>query len=71
MIGLIQMVITPAMLAFAPPTVPVPTTEYNWQTQQTEVVSGDVSPRTMGYGSLRGTSSYVGSNWVVDDWNSD
>lgn len=72
MIGIVQMVITPAMLAITPPSAPAPNAQYDWQAQRTEIVSGngETSPKTM-WNSMRGTNSYVSSNYVVDDWNSD
>jgi hypothetical protein len=73
MIGILQAVVTPAILAVAPPSSPAPQAEYDWTTQRTEVVGaqGDnTGPRTMS-GTTRGTNCYSGTNSLIDDWMGD
>jgi hypothetical protein len=71
MFEIIPTLLTPAMLAMSPPSMPAIQHTYDWDTQRTEMtVNGQfVSPDNAG--SLRGSNSYVGATFTIDDWNQD
>ncbi len=71
MIEIIPTLLTPAMLAFAPPNESAPVHNYDWQTQRTVVSAADGSSDAVPAGTLNGTRSYVGTTQMIDDWNSD
>lgn len=72
MIEVIANLLTPAMLAMAPPT-DMPTIEqsYNWQTQSSEVMVNGEKIDSIAAGTMRGTQSFVNGSLTIDDWNQD
>jgi|GEM_PF-3203487 len=71
MFEIIPTLLTPAMLAMSPPSIPATQHTYDWETQRTEMtVDGQfVSPENAG--TMRGTQSFVGTALTIDDWNQD
>lgn len=59
--------LTPASIATPPPNAPALVQEYNWETQMGK------SPlnQPTNLGTFKGTSSFVGTNLVIDDGNFD
>jgi hypothetical protein len=66
----LALIITPVVLATQPPAMPEavntqPVSSYDWESQ-----SGIITEQWQN-GSLRGTRSFVGSQYTIDDWDSD
>jgi hypothetical protein len=72
MIEVIANLLTPAMLAMAPPSTPAIDFSYDWQQQRSEVTVNGEKLDSIAAGTMRGTNS-VQSNggFIIDDWNQD
>lgn len=71
MIEVIANLLTPAMLAMAPPSMPTIEQSYDWQTQRSEVMVNGEKLDSIAAGTMRGSQSYVQSSLTIDDWNQD
>jgi hypothetical protein len=71
MIEVIANLVTPAMLAMSPPSMPVVDFTYDWQKQRSEVTLNGEKLDNIAAGSMRGTSSAFGGQITMDDWNQD
>ena len=72
MIEVIANLLTPAMLAMAPPSSPAIDFSYDWQRQRSEVTVNGEKIDSIAAGTLRGTNSYQhGGATIIDDWNQD
>ncbi len=71
MIEVIANLLTPAMLAMAPPSMPPIEQSYDWQTQRSEVMVNGEKLDSIAAGTMRGSQSYVQSSLTIDDWNQD
>ena len=73
MIEVIANLLTPAMLAMAPPSMPNIEQSYDWQTQRSEVTVNGEELDSIAAGTLRGTNSLnpQGAGLIIDDWNQD
>ena len=71
MIEVIANLLTPAMLAMAPPSMPAIEQSYDWQRQRSEVTVNGEKLDSIAAGTLKGTQSYVSGSFTIDDWNQD
>jgi hypothetical protein len=71
MIEVIANLVTPAMLAMAPPSMPAIDYSYDWQQQRSEITLNGEKLDNIAAGSMRGSNSFVGGTLTVDDWNQD
>lgn len=71
MIGIIPTLLTPAILAMSPPSIPVTQHTYDWQSQRTTMTVGGKFISPVNAGTMNGSRSYVGQTLTIDDWNQD
>jgi hypothetical protein len=71
MIDVIANLLTPAMLAMAPPSTPTIDFSYDWQQQRTEVTVNGEKLDSIAAGTMRGSQSFVNGSTTIDDWNQD